>query len=225
MNSVKTIPPAVIFDFDGVIVDSLGSHLKAWELACVELFQITPAPELMLSVVGRSTTAIARILSMELGKGHQAEQLADKKRKLISNDYSLIELLPGVREYMKCLGEQNIPFGIASNAPRAFVKALGQAHKLPVNVMMGVEDAQRPKPAPDLFLACAQKLGVSVLKFDDVFVFEDSTHGIEAAVSAGMVPIGVRTQHADDVLRSAGAKHTVENLMDAVDQRLGLNPL
>ncbi len=209
---------AVIFDFDGVVVDSLGAHLSAWAEASQETFGEMIPEELLRTLPGRSTHAIATLLAGHFRAPGRAEALADTKRRLLSQRDTPIALLPGAAATMQHLRSQNIPFGIASNAPRAFVRALVDQHQLPVGVALGVEDAANPKPAPDLFLACASRLGIGHIVHPSTVVFEDSLHGLRAAQDAGMYPVGLQTQHSAPELRSAGAKISFLHLADAINQ-------
>jgi beta-phosphoglucomutase len=199
-------PYAVIFDFDGVVVDSISTHLLAWRLAAKELFQIEINPVDMEPLMGRATRSIADFLCTKFAIPDRAAELVKAKSAKVTELRAEIPLRPGVFAYMNALQQNNIPFGIASNAPREFVRAIASHHKLPIKVTLGVEDADRPKPAPDLFLKCAQMLKVPVTEHRHVLVFEDSTHGLEAAVKAGMKAIGVTSMHSESVLREAGAK-------------------
>src|SRR6185312_10909699 len=97
------------------------------------------------------------------------------------------------------------PFGIASNSTKAFVTAALQGTGLPVPVVVTAEDVRRGKPEPDIFWACADRLGVAAGERGRVIVFEDSVHGLHAARSAGMIPVGVATEQTEKTLRKAGA--------------------
>lgn len=125
------------------------------------------------------------------------------------------ELLPGVREIFARLQRARVPFGIASNAPYDFVKATVAKHKLPVEVMMGVENYENPKPNPEPYLKLAKALGVAESDFSQTFIFEDSKTGMQAAVAAGMYAVGIRTGYSDAVLRGLGAKVTLTDLSEA----------
>jgi beta-phosphoglucomutase-like phosphatase (HAD superfamily) len=69
-----------------------------------------------------------------------------------------------------------------------------------------------------MFLKCAQLIGVKFTEHAKILVFEDSTHGLEAAVSAGMFPVGVQTQHDAETLVKAGAKKACLHIKDAMDR-------
>lgn len=208
---------AVIFDFDGVVVDSLSAHLSAWDAAAHVLFQQVIPEELRRTLPGRSTHAIAAMVAAHFGKPALSSVLADKKRAVLTEHKPEILLLPGAREVMEHLTKTKVPFGIASNAPRAFVHTTVATHQLKVPVALGVEDVARPKPAPDLFLSCANRLGIGHTRHSSVVVFEDSLHGLNAARDAGMYPVGLTTQHSPDELTGAGAKTTFANLLEALN--------
>lgn len=204
----------MIFDFDGVVVDSLTVHLKAWQIAFEDLFGQTLTDTAGLP--GRSTMAIAEILSGRAGRPEQKSQLAERKREALRQSRLDIKLLPGVAETFAWLKESNVPFGIASNAPRAFIENTLERCGLDVEFKFGADDVARPKPEPDVFLKCAKALSISVLKHTDVIVFEDSPHGIKAAVKAGMLPIGVLTQNTNEEMISAGAKICCQHVGEAL---------
>lgn len=199
-------PEAVIFDFDGVVVDSISTHLMAWQLAAQELFQQKIDDEMMKPLMGKATRNIAEFLCQKLNVTDRVNDLVKVKSTKVVQLRDHIPLRPGVRAYMEKLKGAKISFGIASNAPRDFVRGVSTHHQLPVEIVLGVEDADRPKPAPDLFLKCAQLLKVPVTEHKRVLVFEDSTHGLEAAKKAGMTPVGVTSMHEGDILRAAGAQ-------------------
>jgi HAD superfamily hydrolase (TIGR01509 family) len=211
-------PIAVIFDFDGVIVDSLSLHLDAWRQAYQMTFDL-PLDDVE-GLAGRSTEKIARILAERCHQPHRSTELATSKKQILKVMKTAIPLIAGARRAMDILSRQSVPYGIASNAPRDFIFSTLNAHNLSVPIVLGVDDVKSPKPAPDIFLLCAKRLGISVTDHQNVFVFEDSTHGIEAAVKAGMIPIGVATQHSDAMLISSGAKAVCRDLEHAFE--LGL---
>lgn len=206
-------PAGVIFDFDGVVVDSLAVHLKAWQIAFKDLYGTDLTDTTGLP--GRSTMAIAEILSDRVGLPATKEKLADRKREALRHSSLSIELLPGVREAFGWLQESGIPFGIASNAPRAFIENTLERLSISVTHKFGVDDVTRPKPEPDVFLKCAKALGISVIHHQRVIVFEDSPHGVKAAVKAGMFPIGVLTQNTAQDMIIVGAKATCLHVGEA----------
>ena len=213
MKSISK-PSAVIFDFDGVIVDSLAVHLTAWRISFKKLY----GTELIdtAGLPGRSTMAIADILSTRASRPDTKEELAELKRDALRESSLVIEFLPGAKDAFKWLKENKIPFGIASNAPRAFIESTLERLSVTVEHKFGIDDVRQGKPAPDVFLKCAKALGISVLDHHRAIIFEDSPHGLAAAIKAGMFPIGILTQNSASEMLRAGARVVCQNIGEAL---------
>ncbi len=203
-----------IFDFDGVVVDSLSTHLRAWDAATSALFGNSLVNPTRL--IGSSTAAIGMLLAKEAGDPAKAPELVRLKREALESQKDAVEALPGTKALFKKLSVSTLPWGIASNANRAFIEQTLCALGLEVPLVVSVEDVRNPKPAPDVFLLCAMRLGISHLEHKRTIVFEDSVHGIHAAVKAGMFAVGLTTQHPEGVLHQAGARLTCESLAEVV---------
>ena len=206
-------PAGIIFDFDGVVVDSLAVHIESWKTAYQSLFDepLTHTDGL----AGRSTSAIAEILCQRANEPSQTAKLADLKRHVLKESQSSILPIPGALEAFEWLKRESIPFGIASNAPRAFILQTLKSLKTDVQHVFGIDDVPRPKPEPDGFLLCARTIGISFLDHQRTIVFEDSVHGLRAAVTAGMYPIGVTTQNTGVELIAGGARKACRDIAQA----------
>lgn len=213
-NALAKPAAGFIFDFDGVVVDSLSTHLRAWETATAALFGMSLVNPTRL--IGYSTAAIGMLLAKEAGDPTKAPELVRLKREALESQKDAVEALPGTKNLFKKLAAHNLPWGIASNANRAFITQTLATLDLDVPLVVSVEDVRNPKPAPDIFLLCATRLGISHLDHKRTIVFEDSVHGIHAAVKAGMFAVGLTTQHPEGVLQKAGAQLTCESLADVV---------
>ncbi|SME90133.1 HAD family hydrolase [Pseudobacteriovorax antillogorgiicola] len=213
---------AVLFDFDGVVVDSMPAHLQAWKIAYEELFNETLSAEDLDRLVGKSTKVISGILAARMNKGLLSDELAQRKIMALQGLIADVALLPGVRETFQSLHSQKIPFGIVSNASREFIGGLLMAHDLDVPFFLGIEDYTKPKPHPQPYFLGAEKAGFTFSDYKNIMVFEDSVHGLKAALGASMIGVGVTTQHSADVLAGVGAHHTCAHLDEAL--ALGLLP-
>jgi HAD superfamily hydrolase (TIGR01509 family) len=111
----------------------------------------------------------------------------------VKERYDRIGLLPGVRAFLAALQDRGIPHGIASNSPRAFVGGALAHLGLAVPAVVCGDEVSRGKPHPAIFWDCANRLGVPSTERAGVCVYEDSAHGLHAAKSAGMIPLGVGT--------------------------------
>mgnify|MGYP001608829674 CR=1 FL=1 len=205
---------ACLFDFDGVITDSFAMHTEGWRQA-FDAVLACPLPELPYEELsGITAMQLAQRLCKAAGHEDRAEDVLAFKIELMANGTLVPPLRPGVRQvfgWCRCAG---IPFGIASNAPISYVRAIVDHHGLDVDVVLGYEDVENPKPAPDPYLLCAEKLGIDRSENKRVLVFEDSPTGLGAAVSAGMIPVGIEAKVPAAILEKCGASAVYADLSD-----------
>ncbi len=205
-------PSAVLFDFDGVIVDSFDVHKAAWIEAYVLLFK-EPFPQLDAeSLTGKSPIVIGEYICEVTNHSGKGRELLKCKTEITMRLEKKPELLPGVRDIISELTVKSIPFAIASNAAECFIRIVLKSYSIEVPVVLGYEHVINPKPAPDLFISAARSLGVPCEQFESIVVFEDSVPGLTAAKSAGMKPIGIRSRFSDSEMREAGAIRIYNNL-------------
>lgn len=208
------LPKGVLFDFDGVVVDSKESHNSAWSSAFQELFgvEIAPFPK---SLAGKSPMVIANYFCSVIEKENQTEDLFFLKDKHLDIYFKTPVLLPGVHEIVAFLNDKKVPNGIASNATKQFLKNSIRHLNLDFTTVFGVQDYEKPKPAPEAYITLAEALGFKEPDFKDIWVFEDSLTGTTAAKLAGMVPIGILTQYSEEELKEAGSKLVFPTLLEA----------
>ena len=210
------LPKGFLFDFDGVVVNSFESHGAAWSSAFRELFkqEIAPFPK---SHAGKSPMIIAEYFCSVIGEEKRTKELYALKDKHLDIHFTVPKLLPGVREFTALLTKENIPYGIASNATKQFLK--NSVHHLELNfpVVFGVQDYIKPKPAPEAYITLANALGFKKNDFKDIWVFEDSITGTKAAKLAGMIPVGIITQFSEEDLKEAGSVLAFPTLLEAYE--------
>lgn len=207
---------AALFDFDGVIVDSTPIHLAGWASAYEGLFKTQLDEVTLTSLVGRSTAAIGSILADRSGYSTAKGELIKRKVSYVLSQLDRIPLIEGADTFLAKLRKESIPFGIVSNAPRDFIAAALARHGLLVPFFLGLEDYHRPKPDAEPYMKGAARLGLSFAEHATIFVFEDSTHGIDAGLAAQMTCIGVCSQHPAAVLMKAGAQRCFNNMSEAL---------
>lgn len=189
MNRTK----GIIFDLDGVIVDTAKFHYLAWRKMANDLgFDITIEQNEKLKGVSR-VQSLQKIL--EWGNKTVSEAEFEQLMKSKNEDYlariaymNEDDLLPGVKETLNYLAKNNIPFalGSASKNARPILKGLGIEKRF--TAVVDGNDVTKAKPDPEVFLIAAEKLGIPP---QDCIVFEDAVAGIEAANIAGMLSIGI----------------------------------
>lgn len=208
------LPKGFLFDFDGVIVNSKESHNSAWASAFKELFntEIAPFPK---SLSGKSPKIIAAYFCSVIDNEKQADDLYYLKDKHLDKYFTVPKLLDGIHEMTRFLSDEKIPYGIASNATKTFLKNSIHHLKLNFDVVFGLEDYVKPKPAPEAYISLAKALDFKENDFKDIWVFEDSLTGTNAAKLAGMIPIGITTEYTAIELKEAGSKRTFATVLEA----------
>lgn len=214
-NLSITRPNALLFDFDGVVVDSKQVHGESWAFAYKKLFG-TELPILPReSYSGKSPALIAELFAGVAGQKQKGGELLNLKKTHIVNSADIPLLLPGVNEIQSFAATHNIPYGIASNASRSYVKRSVERLQIDFNICFGFEDYTHPKPHPEPYIKLATRLGIKNSDFKNTWVFEDSLVGITAAKIAGMYPVGILTQYTEEELKLSGAQLVFANLDDA----------
>lgn len=185
---------ALIFDMDGVIINSNPVHREAWEQYNRRL-GIETTEAMHQRMYGKRNDQIVRdYMGSQLSDAEVFEHGAAKERlyrELIAPNVRSF-LVPGVREFIE--RHRDLPMAVASNAEPENVTFVLQASGLApfFRALVDGHQVTNPKPAPDVFLKAAELLGVEPL---DSIVFEDSYSGVEAARAAVMEVVGVRTTH------------------------------
>lgn len=207
------MPKGFLFDFDGVVVNSFESHHSAWASAFKELFhkEIPPFPKEM---AGKSPMKIANYYCT-IHKEDKTEDLYFLKDEHLDKYFKTPKLLPGILEITGFLKVKNIPYGIASNATKQFLKNSVAQLNLNFTTVFGVQDYDKPKPAPEAYITLANALGFHQEDFKELWVFEDSLTGTTAAKLAGMIPIGILTQYTKDELTKAGSQFVFPTVLEA----------
>jgi len=206
------LPAAIIFDMDGVLVDSSPFHLRKW----MDLLQARGIPfdeqELSLIVLGPANDVIFRRF---LGDHLTREQVSELSEELDANFRREIgphpPPIPGVRRFIEQCHAQGIAMAVASAAIANNVKFLISALGLQsfFREALAVDATTHPKPHPEIYMKTAEKLGVDPAA---CVVFEDSYVGIEAAKLAGMKCVAIAsTFSADDLRRETHADLIVPN--------------
>ncbi len=214
--------PALLFDLDGTLVDSVYQHVLAWRDALHE-------ESLDLSVwrihrrIGMSGGLFLKALERELGMGlteGQAERLRQSHAKALLKRLDQIRPLPGARELLATLSSMRVPWAVATSGSeitaRPTLAMLGIPEGTPVVTRDQVAYA---KPNPDLFLAAAERLGVPP---GDCFVVGDSIWDLLAAQRAGSLGVGLLSGgYGREELEQAGAYRVYEdpaNLLAHLDE-------
>lgn len=214
MSTIQ-LPPAVLFDFDGVVVDSFQVHFQAWQSAYYELFGESRLDFPHKELSGKSPLLIAEYICERAGQKEKTARYFSTKADHLHSNTEPPTLLPGVKEIQSFLDEKKIPHGIASNATRNFIGNSISQLQLGFSKYLGIEDYTYPKPHPEAYLSLAKHLEVAPENYEKTWVFEDSITGTEAAKKAGMFPVGILTINSEDTMKEAGSKLVFPTLLEA----------
>ncbi len=189
---------AVIFDFDGLLVDSEPLHF-ATEKNLVERYGGVFNSDLFSSTLGKSTKDVLAYYQQKCKLDVDLNTLIKEHDKIFLElvDYKL-KLMPGTLELIKLLKKERIKFIIASSGTSTYLnKALKKIHLLKdFHKFVSIEMVRHGKPAPDLFLEASRILKVYPT---NCLVLEDASNGIEAAIQAKMNCILINKESTIDI--------------------------
>jgi HAD superfamily hydrolase (TIGR01509 family) len=183
---------AIIFDMDGLMFDTEQIAQYVWEQAAEQYGY--PAPNnAFLGVIGKARPDVEIYTRQIFGEEFPFDSVYHRKQQLLREHLVNhgVPLKPGIIELLDWLEEQDIVNALASSSPCAVI--LGHLEQAEIDStrfteIVGGDEVERGKPAPDIFLLAAAKLRIPAA---ECIVIEDSNAGIHAAHKAGMLPLMV----------------------------------
>lgn len=211
---------AVIFDWDGVVIDSEDFHRRSWDLLAEEESLEMPPGAFEASFGMRNQQILPDIFKWaEPGDAERIETLADRKealyRQLIREEG--IGPLPGVMELLRALRDAEIATAVGSSTPRKNIETVMEVIGCQdlFQEVVAAHDVEKGKPDPEVFLRAAERLGHAPA---ESLVIEDAHVGIQAAKAGGFRVLAVATTHPMASLESADDR--AESLADVDLTRL-----
>ena len=207
--------PAILFDLDGTLVDSVYQHVGAWR----DALQSCGIPLSVWRIhrkIGMSGGLFVRALMRELGRELDPD-ISVKLRRLHAEAYAArfdtVVALPGARELLATLTELRVPWAIATSGGRDVADRTLALLDIPPDVPVITRDeVAHAKPDPDLFLRAAERLGVAI---EHSIVVGDSVWDLLAARRAGALGVGLLSGgYGYDELQSGGAYRVYEDPAD-----------
>ena len=215
MRGLHTDRPAVLFDLDGTLIDSVYQHVLAWKEA-LESEGIPLSVWRIHRRIGMSGGLFLRALVRETGRELTAEQ-ADNLRALHEKGYARrigeVRPLPGAQDLLDLLTRAGVPWAIATSSSEATAQTSLTLLTVPDGVPVITRDrVEFAKPNPDLFLGAADALGKQI---GESFVVGDSVWDQLAAQRAHALGIGVLSGgYGREELETAGAYRVYEDPQD-----------
>jgi beta-phosphoglucomutase family hydrolase len=203
--------PAILWDLDGVIVNSMEFHYQAYSEVLAGRGRELSREEYLRELIGLRNYVILRRVLGNLSDeevGALAEQKEQAFRRLVAGN---VQALPGAAGLVRRAKAAGLLQAIVSSTPRANIEVMLGSLGLweTFDVIVGEEDATRGKPDPEGFLVAAERLSA---RPEECVVIEDAPEGIAAGKAAGMRCIGVTTTRPAERLGQADL--VVESLQD-----------
>lgn len=200
---MKSIIKGVLFDMDGVLVDSEMYIFEAAQMMFAE-HGVSVKPEDALPFVGTGENSY--IAGIGRTNGYEVEIIADKARTYQIYDeitHGKLHSLPGTEQFILQCKKNGLKIAVASSADRVKIEINLREIGLPTSTFDAIvsgEDVERKKPFPDIYLQAAAKLN---LKPQDCIVVEDAVSGVAAAKAAGAKCLALTTSFDAEKLAAA----------------------
>jgi HAD superfamily hydrolase (TIGR01509 family) len=181
----------LIFDFDGLIVDTEGPIFRAWQRIYREHGQELPLDR-WLTIIGTASGPFDPLLDLRrrTGEALEREQLDALEQLYYKEATAMQQLLPGVEKYLADARQLRLEVGIASSSGRSWV--MEHLERFSLDRAFGAvvcrEDVSQTKPDPELYRTVLDRLE---LRPTEAIALEDSTNGIRAAKAAGLFCVAV----------------------------------
>jgi len=199
-------PIGVIFDWDGVIIDSHNQHELSWQRLAKEYNKDLPNNFFKETFGMRNESIIPKFFNnwIDTNNNKEVKILADRKEEIYRQIITQNGITPleGVKELLASLKSQKIRCSIGSSTPikniETVINIIGLSDYF--DAITAAEDVSNGKPDPEVFLKASKKIGIAP---ENCIVFEDAHVGIQAAIAAGMKVVAVATTHGIDQLSKA----------------------
>jgi beta-phosphoglucomutase-like phosphatase (HAD superfamily) len=202
---------AVIFDMDGLLLDTEGVYTEVTHLIASR-YGRTFDWAVKQHTIGRGAQDFASYVIQALELPLSVEEFLEIRAPMLDERFPKAPAMHGAEALVRHLAENNIPIAVGTSSSIHYFKAKIEMHRAWFELFETVVTADDPqvgaaKPAPDIFLVAARRLGIAPA---DCLVFEDSPFGVTAAKAAGMYAVAVpdshmpleQYEHADLILKS-----------------------
>ena len=192
---VLEIPPHIrglVLDCDGTIADTMPLHYQAWVAALNEHGEVFPEA-LFYELAGISTVGVMEILNEKHGYNLPVQEAAARKEALY---HTLVDKVLPIEPVVALVKRYAglLPMAVATGGTRAICSKTLRALELleHFQAIVTADDVARGKPAPDIFLEAARRLGVPP---EQCYAFEDAELGLQSARAAGMTVVDIRPMY------------------------------
>ena len=206
--------PVMIFDMDGVVLDSNPYHKQVWK-DYMARFDIEVTDEIFEEIVSGTTgkEAVKKLIDKDISDEQAKEHTAKMDAEYRNRIKGAIKPLNGLVSFLDEIVQQKLKYALATSAPSENIKLVMEQTQLKnyFSVIINRDHIINGKPHPDIYIKTAEVLDVNP---EDCIVFEDSLAGVTAAINAKMAVVGVTTTHSADELKEAGAIFTINDFSE-----------
>ena len=212
----QAVLEAVLFDMDGVIIDSE----PLWSIAEQQFLarrDLSYSPQLKAAMMGLDSSEAVGFLIKHYNLQESVGDVVEERNQLIAGLFrQFLKPIPYALQLVRSVRAAEIKTGLASSSPKELVDlALGRLNITGLfDFILSGDQVARGKPAPDIYLTASRELGVS---HENCLVIEDAPHGVAAAKAAGMCCLAISTSASEPEL---GAADRVVRGFDEVDLAL-----
>lgn len=202
----------IVFDMDGVLVDSHPVHRVAWSKFLATVGKSVSDEGLSFILEGRRREEILRHFLGDLPEAMIAEY-GRQKDSFFEEHFHDVKLIPGAREFLESLETAGLKSAIATSASSA--RTLGMLRRLQLgrkfSAIVTGDDVEVGKPDPAVYMLVSRRMNSSP---ENLLVFEDAPCGVQAAKAAGMRCIGVTANGRAEMLIRCGADFVVPDFLN-----------
>ncbi len=206
--------PAVLFDLDGTLIDTVYEHVLAWSVS-LRRANITIANCEIHRRIGMSGGSLVRQLVRQQSTKHRAlpvEQLEKWHDTAFRKATRDVHLVSGANELLRHLNQTGVRWAIATTGGREQTRRLLRRLKVPPKIVVTGDDVERAKPSPDVFVLAAQRLSVPI---DRCIVVGDSVWDMLAAGRSKALAVGILAGgYSQEELERSGAFRVYANPAD-----------
>lgn len=210
LSSVLAKAKGILFDMDGVLIDSEPIHEQAIVALSAELGEAITDHDLLFSFKGApEKTMAARLMEIYPGQRLSAEELIRRKVDLYASIFHNVKLIEGAKEFIERSYAAGRKHGLTTSASRSTQQLTFETFGFSpfFDAIITGEDITQGKPHPEPYLITAEKLGLAAA---DCIVIEDSINGVKSGKAAGCQVIAITTTFPKEQLLEAGAHFVVD---------------
>lgn len=223
MRSLKFKPKAIIFDMDGVIIDSMPYHFLAWYEALRPYGVRVSCFDVYAKEGERWEKTLKDLLTKEgiIFNDFRLKEIFLKRKKIFKKYFKRF-IFKGAPEFISCLKKQGYILGLVTGSPMEEVKRILPKSLLSLfDSIVAGNQVKKGKPHPEPYIKCASNIG---LKPYECVVIENAPFGIESAKKAGMFCVALTTSLPEEYLKKADiVAGKLEDIAGIVEGSCSLN--